>query len=326
MTANPGSPSQRPQVLYFAMQHAREAMGMMTLMYFMWYLTERYGSDPEVTYLLDNRELWFIPIVNVDGYEANRRMKPNGGGMRRKNMRYVSLDTDNNGVDLNRNWGAHWGYDNEGSSPNTQWVDYRGLGPFSEPETQVISEFFKTKSFRFVLEYHSYWNTVFCVPGYIRGESPDSLLFREYVRELTRVNHYANGSSPGAYPCNGYSSDWFYENPPSLGKTFPFLSEVGGDADGFWPATSRILPIATENLRANLFSAWAGGAYVKLVDATIVDSSGDGDLVPGEPFTARFSIRNFGQDPVGRDEFLRELIIAADRRDPHSRWTSPRSC
>ncbi len=117
MTQNPGSPSQKPQVLYFAMQHAREAMGMMTLMYFMWYLTERYGSDPEVTYLLDNRELWFIPIVNVDGYEANRRMKPNGGGMRRKNMRFVSLDTDNNGVDLNRNWGAHWGYDNEGSSP-----------------------------------------------------------------------------------------------------------------------------------------------------------------------------------------------------------------
>ncbi len=192
------------------------------------------------------------------------------------------------------------------------------MGPFSEPETQVISEFSKTKSFRFVLEYHSYWNTVFCVPGYIRGESPDSLLFREYVRELTRVNHYANGSSPGAYPCNGYSSDWFYENPPSLGKTFPFLSEVGGDADGFWPATSRILPIATENLRANLFSAWAGGAYVKLVDATIVDSSGDGDLVPGELVHRAVIDTELRPGSGGRDEFLRELNIAAADRGTHT--------
>jgi carboxypeptidase T len=151
MTANPDVTSQRPQVLYFAMQHAREPEGMMTLLYFMWHLAEHYGQDPEATYLLENRDLWFIPIVNVDGYEANRRINPNGGGMRRKNMRNVSYDGDGYGVDLNRNWGAEWGYDDLGSSPYPLYIDYRGTGPFSEPETQVVRDFFKGKSFRFAM-------------------------------------------------------------------------------------------------------------------------------------------------------------------------------
>ena len=298
ITENPGVPSQKPQVLYFAMQHAREPMGMMTLLYFMWYVAEQYGRDPEVTYLLQNRDLWFIPIVNVDGYEANRRINHNGGGMRRKNMRNVSLDNDDYGVDLNRNWGAHWGYDDIGSDSNPLWISYRGTGPFSEPECQAMRDFSKGKAFRFVMEYHSYWNTTSCPLGYIAAETADSLLFRAYIRELTHDNHYANGFTTVTYPINGGANDWFYENPPSLGATFPFLIEVGTEADGFWPATARILPIATENLKANLFAAWAGGAYAKLQTATVLDSSGDGDLLPGERFTLQLRMRNLGQDPT----------------------------
>ena len=300
MTANPDAPPQRPQVLYFAMQHANETMGMMTLLYFMWYLAEQYGQDPEATYLLQNRELWFIPIVNVDGYEANRRINPNGGGMRRKNMRNAVYDNDNNGVDLNRNWGAEWGYDNLGSSSYPSYWDYRGTGPFSEPETQVVRDFSNGKAFRFVLEYHTYWNTTFYPPSYTFNlrENADSLLFRAYVRELTRDNHYSNGNTVGAYPANGVGTDWFYENPPSAGKTYPFLTEIGDDSDGSWAPTIHILPLASANLKGNLFSAWAGGAYAKLQTSTLLDSSSDGNLLPGERFTLQLKLRNFGQDPA----------------------------
>ena len=90
---------------------------MMTLLYTMWHLAQGYGVDPEATSLLDNRDLWFVPIVNPDGYEANRRMQPAGGGVRRKNMRDVVTDGDERGVDLNRNWDSHWGIDNIGSRP-----------------------------------------------------------------------------------------------------------------------------------------------------------------------------------------------------------------
>lgn len=46
------------------------------------------------------------------------------------------------GVDLNRNYGFKWGIDNEGSNPNPCSQSYRGKGPFSEPETQAIRNWF----------------------------------------------------------------------------------------------------------------------------------------------------------------------------------------
>ena len=138
------------------MVHANEPIGMMVLLHTMWQLAQRYGVDPEVTYLLDNRDLWFVPIVNPDGYEANRRMRPSGGGVRRKNMRDVVTDGDDRGVNLARNWDSHWGIDNIGSSPNPGSSEYRGAGPFSEPESQVMRDFCNGKAFRFAMEYHAF--------------------------------------------------------------------------------------------------------------------------------------------------------------------------
>ena len=63
----------------------------------------RGGRTSEVSYLVDNRELYFVPVINPDGYAYNEQISPNGGGMWRKSRR-------NNGggiygVDLNRNYG-----------------------------------------------------------------------------------------------------------------------------------------------------------------------------------------------------------------------------
>jgi hypothetical protein len=66
----------KPQALYMGAHHANEPMGLMAIVYFMWYLLEQYGSDPEVTMLLDKRELYFVPLVNPDGYEYNRLTDP----------------------------------------------------------------------------------------------------------------------------------------------------------------------------------------------------------------------------------------------------------
>ena len=62
-----------PEVLYTALTHAREPEGMMTLMYYMWWLLENYGTDQEATYLVNNRQMWFIPVVNPDGYYYNQQ-------------------------------------------------------------------------------------------------------------------------------------------------------------------------------------------------------------------------------------------------------------
>ncbi|MBK9472403.1 MAG: hypothetical protein IPO18_08965 [bacterium] len=41
--------------------------------------------DPSIKWLVDNRELYLIPVVNPDGFVYNETTDPNGGGMWRKN-------------------------------------------------------------------------------------------------------------------------------------------------------------------------------------------------------------------------------------------------
>jgi len=65
---NPNINEDEPEVLYTALIHAREVITPEVLFYFMDYLTDNYGTDPEATFLVDNREMWFIPVFNVDGY------------------------------------------------------------------------------------------------------------------------------------------------------------------------------------------------------------------------------------------------------------------
>ena len=69
---NPTVNESEPQVHMNSLIHAREPQAMMTIMYYMYYLLENYGTDPEVTYLVNNREIYFVPCINVDGYEYNR--------------------------------------------------------------------------------------------------------------------------------------------------------------------------------------------------------------------------------------------------------------
>ena len=133
---NPEVDEDEPELLYTALHHAREPESMMQMIYFMYYLLENYNSDPAVQYLVNNREMYFIPVVNPDGYEYNRATNPNGGGMWRKNRRN---NGGSYGVDLNRNYGpdSYWNAPNGGSSTSPSSDTYRGTAPFSEPETQI---------------------------------------------------------------------------------------------------------------------------------------------------------------------------------------------
>ncbi|MCB9247636.1 MAG: hypothetical protein H6613_03425 [Ignavibacteriales bacterium] len=76
---NPDIEENEPQIFYNSLIHAREPEGMMSLIYFMDYLLENYGKDEEVTYLVNNQELYFVPVVNPDGYVFNEEMSPSGG-------------------------------------------------------------------------------------------------------------------------------------------------------------------------------------------------------------------------------------------------------
>ena len=71
------------------------------------------------------------------------------------------FEPDNDGVDLNRNYGYEWGHDDEGSSAFPGSDTYRGPSPFSEPETQAMKFLCAiTMIFKLALNFHSYGNLV----------------------------------------------------------------------------------------------------------------------------------------------------------------------
>ena len=84
---NPNENEDEPELLLTGLIHAREPLSMMNIFYFVQLLAENYDSDPELNYLVNNREMWFIPVLNPDGYIYNESIEPSGGGMHRKNRK-----------------------------------------------------------------------------------------------------------------------------------------------------------------------------------------------------------------------------------------------
>jgi hypothetical protein len=69
---NADTDEEETEIEFDAMHHAREPVSMMHLIYYMWYLLENYNEDELATYLVNNREIYFIPCVNPDGYYYNQ--------------------------------------------------------------------------------------------------------------------------------------------------------------------------------------------------------------------------------------------------------------
>jgi len=76
---NPEVDEDEPEVLYDGIHHAREPVSMMSLLYYMWYLLENYDTNAEIKNLVDNTEMYFVPMINPDGYLFNEETNPNGG-------------------------------------------------------------------------------------------------------------------------------------------------------------------------------------------------------------------------------------------------------
>ncbi len=105
-----------PEVLYMGNHHAREIMSVDIPLRFAQYLLANYGTDPDVTAMVNEREIYFVPMVNPDGHvyvELNHSGDSDYWWRKNRRRNYDG----SYGVDLNRNYGYMWGYDNIGSSP-----------------------------------------------------------------------------------------------------------------------------------------------------------------------------------------------------------------
>ncbi len=261
-----------PEILYTGLHHARELISVSQTIYYMWYLLENYEKDPMIKQILDHTELYFVPIVNPDGLNYNIAGYDPVEDVFTRNHRKNMRDNDQNGVfdpeidgvDLNRNYGHEWGYDDEGSSSFEGSDTYRGPAPFSEPETQAVKFMCDNHDFQLALNYHSYGNLLVYPWGYNDTVTPDSILFSHYGELLTQLNRfvYGTGMQTVGYITNGDSDDWMYGEH----GTYSFTPEVGDPDDGFYPVRERIIPLCQSTLEINLLSARLVNSLVEITD------------------------------------------------------------
>lgn len=306
---NPLVDEDEPEIFYNSLIHAREPAAMEAVLLMMRYLVINYGTDPAVTELVNSREMYFMPCVNPDGYEYNRMTNPSGGGQWRKNRVGV-------GVDLNRNFDAAWGLDNDGSTsyPTSGNYTYRGASAFSEPETQVYRDFVNSRQFACGIDYHTYsnlilypWGTNYYDDDGLCADHNSYLMIadsmRRYIQQVNGVNYQTGTAWQLLYNVNGGSFDWEYGEQTLHWKMMNVTTEVGNSSDGFWPPQYRIYPLAAENLPANLFMARIAEQFQPPVYAASrighcqSEWNGDGDGVtePGEGLALFVTLKNLGR-------------------------------
>lgn len=265
---NPSNSSENePQILYTAIHHAREPNSLSQLIFYMWYLLENYDVDNEIKSIVDNTELFFVPVINPDGYLYNEKTDPNGGGFWRKNRK------NGNGVDNNRNYDYYingdpadgiWGGEGASNDPNNQ--TYHGTAPFSEVENQAIKWFCEQHDFVMALNNHSYGELLLYPYGYANDvPTPENELFEIVSEVLVSQNGYDNILSSGLYPAAGDSDDFMYGTTGTHDKIYAMTPEIGPE---FWPPSSQIEGIAKSMMYLNITSAKMVNNYADLIDTS----------------------------------------------------------
>lgn len=252
---NPGADEAEPGLMVLGCHHAREWISVEVPLLFARHLLENCDRDADIRGLVDGSEIWIVPLVNPDGLEYTIHAYRYW----RKNRR---LNADGSfGIDLNRNYGAAWGYDDEGSSPTPSSEVYRGAGPFSEPETAAVRDLFLRRDIRALVSYHSYSQVILYPWGYVDAATGKEAEFDRLAAAMSGLMSAVNGrvygygrAASALYTTNGDLTDWAYAMTgiPAFTVELPPFDILHG---GFFNAETDIAPVFRENLPALLYLA-----------------------------------------------------------------------
>ena len=228
---NRALPGPKPIFFLMAAIHAREYTTAEVATRFAEYLVGKYGTDGDVTHLLDTTEIHIVPQVNPDG-----RKRAEGVVYWRKNTNRNSCDNENPffsyyGVDLNRNSSFKWGAcEGSGCSTGQGCFDtYRGTTPASEPETQALQAYMTTifadqrgpldtdaaaaDASGLMISLHSYGSQVLFPWGWRATPSPNHSGLETLGRKFGYYTGYevCQAGEPGCiYQTDGTTDDWAY--------------------------------------------------------------------------------------------------------------------
>jgi hypothetical protein len=218
----------RPAVLYSATQHAREWISTEVNRRLMNHFINGWrANDREIRKLLQKNEFWFIPVANPDGYQYTFDHER----LWRKNLRDNNGDGQTqvgDGVDPNRNFPNHWGYDEEGSSSIQSSDTYRGPSPMSEPETRAMVGLLDRIGFAFQVNYHSNGQWLLYAEGWQTSTpTADDPIYYAMSGNLDApaiADFHPGLSSDVLYVTNGETTDYAHAATGALAWT-PELSE-----------------------------------------------------------------------------------------------------
>jgi carboxypeptidase T len=278
---NPEVHEDEPAAHFDALHHAREPLSMATTLNYMFWLLENYETDASVKFLVDNREIYFVPVVNPDGYVYNQTTDPEGGGLWRKNRKPVT--TGCFGIDLNRNYGFGYALDDNCSSPNPCSNIYRGSEAFSEPESKAIRDLLAITEANTAFSTHSTAGTYLMPYGF--DTSPPAFdIYSEWASAFLDENDYSYGVT---FQMLGYTSCGTTRDYLHSEGIYGWTPEIGGN--GFWPPESTIFDLVAENIRPFMFQTYIAGAYLDVQSYEFI-----GDIVSGASFELVVEVKNIG--------------------------------
>ena len=246
---NVGTDEDEPEVLFIGQHHAREHITVEMTLYILHLLADNYGTDPQITDLVNSREIYIIFTSNPDGSEYDiatgayrswrKNRQPNSGSS------YI-------GTDLNRNYGYRWGCCG-GSSGFPSSDTYRGASAFSAPETQRIRDFINSRvvggvqQIKTSITFHSYAQLVLWPYGYTYTDVPSDMtqddhdVFVAMGQTMAQSNGYTAQQASDLYITDGTTDDWAY----GVHKIFMYTFEMGSTS--FYPSGSQIAALTSVN-------------------------------------------------------------------------------
>jgi hypothetical protein len=198
---------------------------------------DRDPQDERMLNIVRNARNIIVPVVNPDGYNYSRSYPVDvpvgvavGGSYWRKNMRtdgtygdqpqtpLMPSSHDAFGVDNNRNYSYRWGGD--GSSATKSSGTYRGMSPFSEPESLNVAWVHRTYQCVAGITHHTSGDLVLWAWGDTHDDAPDDVLLARLGFACGDYNGYRPTKSIDLYVTTGTCSDYTYGAFGSVSYTF----------------------------------------------------------------------------------------------------------
>ncbi|CAH0725664.1 unnamed protein product, partial [Brenthis ino] len=200
--------------------HAREWIAPAVATYILDHIVRNFDSLPNS---ITNKDWYFHPVVNPDGYEYSHTVDR----MWRKNRAWYRGQCV--GVDLNRNFSYGWG--GKGSSDNPVNAFYRGPKAFSEPESCAMRDILVSSiPFKVYITLHSYGQVILFPYAYRDELCPDYVRLLEGATIMSKAIHETSGntykvgiSRDVMYGAAGTSNDFSHGQ---VGIPFCYLIEL----------------------------------------------------------------------------------------------------